>query len=286
MGFRPVSVLIGVGVFVAALATAMPAQASTDPGAGSPSKPVSQGGWAPGSEQYSHLTANQLALIQQKLQVVQRLGTVGARPNAPSCPIAPTGMTPTCPAPPAAKGISIGSQPQPNSCYCGPESTHNILMHWGINVDVNTLASVEGTICDGSTGTSRGGVATGANRYQSNNGYVWQVLGSPGGATNGLGDLWNYTVTDIWYNIPEISNVETYGYDPILGKYRYPLSPYNGYNIRHYFAVSAYNRSGMVIGGYDQNNAYNSGSGFWFSYYYENLWAAIHNHPLVDQIMW
>lgn len=286
MGVRHASLLIGVGVLIAAVVTAVPALASSDPSAGSPSKPVNQGGWAPGSEQYSGLTPSQTAQIQQKVLFAQGLRTAGSRPNQPMCPTTPVSAG-LC-TPPPAKSITIGLQPQPNSCWCGPESTHNLLMHWGIDIAVSTLASpaIENSICDGSTGTDRAHVAYGSNHYQSYNPYVWLVLGNPGGANNGLGDLWNNTVTDIYYNFPEIANVRTYGYDPIQARYRYPLSPYSGYDIRHYFPQNSYNTSGMVIGGYDQNNAYNNGNGFVYNYYYEDLWAAIHNHPLVDQIMW
>jgi hypothetical protein len=276
------------------------------------------GSYAPGAEQLAGFTAAQQLQLAQKNQMLavvtatappdptQLPPPTSLVPSVPPCPqqllnvcnvtppnlnpatvtISPAGfqnMAATNNTPPPSAQVPLGGDPQPTGTYCGPTSTHNALLTYGVSVDINTLAGEEGT---NGSGTNRPPIQTVINWHENANAYYWHNLGDPAGNPNGVYDLWNLTKSDIWWGASLIYNVETYGYDPIKKMSRYPLSPYNGYDIRHYFTAYGYNTSGGQIQVYDENNAYNGGRGFYTSYNYEDVWAAIHDNPLVDQILW
>jgi hypothetical protein len=71
-----------------------------------------------------------------------------------------------------------------------------------------------------------------------------------------------------------------------LGKYRYPMSQWSGVDIRHYIAAYAYSSSGSYISITDSAVKLSYTASQKYTQYYENIWAAIDNHPLVASILW
>jgi hypothetical protein len=188
---------------------------------------------------------------------------------------------------PISKTIPIYNDAEPNSYFgwqCGPAAGHNALGTYGANIAISTLTTEMGTTPSG--GTGRSNMPGPINSHESQNTYVWQTLGSPAGNTNGTGDLRNYTTLDIQYNDSPIYNIETYGYDPIQSAYRYPFAQYNGADIQHYVAAYGYRNSGDYISISDSAvmNSYTASQEY--EQYYQDIWAAIHNHPALDAILW
>jgi hypothetical protein len=71
-----------------------------------------------------------------------------------------------------------------------------------------------------------------------------------------------------------------------VGAYRYPISQWSGVYIRHYIAAYAYSSSGSYISITDSAVKYSYTGSQRYTQYYENIWAAVHNHPLIDAILW
>lgn len=277
---------------------------------------VTNGGLSPsGPSQSATWTLAQAQTYATKLQGLTRVaaafGTPASQPYVPSglrqanrtsSPLCPTrsSLGPTTPSqtlcgPPSSKSISIYNDHEPNGYYgyqCGPAAGHNALGAYSVNYPIGTGSYPSASYLTqemrttSSNGTDRTYMPGSLNSHQSQNTYVWQNLGTPAGSTNGTSDLLNYTVDDIWYNDSPLYNIETYGYDPIQGKYRYPFSQYSGVDIRHYVAAYAYTNSGAYISISDSAVKYSYTASQRYTQYYLDIWAAIHNHPLIDQILW
>jgi peptidase C39-like protein len=243
----------------------------------------------PGLSRVSSAFGTRLSHPYTPLGLAQATGTTTAL-----CPTNPT-RTPTtaqC-APPASKSISIYNDPEPNSYYgyqCGPAAGHNALGAYGVNYPVGTgyypnASYLTQEMRTDSNGTVHTWMPGSLNSHESQNTYVWQTLGTPAGSTNGTTDLLNYTVDDIWYNDSPIYNIETYGFDPITGTYRYPFSQYS-VDIAHYLAAYGYSSSGAYISISDSAVQGSYTGSQRYTQYYQDVWAAIHNNPNLDAILW
>lgn len=239
---------------------------------------VDEGGGAGPSAPQSWWTPQQRAQFGAKVALYEQMIRAGSL----SASAAQSAVTPM--AAPTAAQVYIYNQPQQTNYWCGPASTHNALGTYGVNVAQSTLAAEMGT--DPNSGTSRSAMLR-INYHESTNAYIWHGLGTPiNDANTGVSDLLTLTRSDIWWGASVIYNVQTYGWDPLQNRYRYPLPPYSGYNIRHYYTAYGYYNNGEMIQVYDENNAYNNGQGFLYNYYYKDQWAAINNMPFDNQIEW
>ena len=117
------------------------------------------------------------------------------------------------------------------------------------------------------------------NARERQNTYVWQNLGAPS-------DVSYYTTLDIEYLDAPIYNIETYGYDPLQGKYRYPFVQWSGYDIRHYVTAYGYQSSGNYISISDPAVAGSHTAAQRYTQWYSDIWVAINNLPLTNQILW
>ena len=266
---------------------------------------VKDGGATPsGAVQSASWSAAQTHIYAQKLQGLSLVAstsgrrasqafspTTASRTTMALCPL--TVGAATC-SPPVSKSISIYNDPEPNSYYgyqCGPAAGHNALGAYGVNVPIGAgyypyASGLTQEMHTTSNGTDRTNMPNPLNSHQSQNVYSWQTLGTPAGATNGTTDLINYTVDDIWYNDSPIYNIKTYGWDPIRGQWRYPFAQYYGVVIYHYIAAYGYTNNGAYIQISDSAVKGSHTGSQRYTQYYEDVWAAIHNHPAVDAILW
>ena len=202
-----------------------------------------------------------------------------------SCPI--DGCMPTSYSIPG-----VLNDPEPNGYYgyqCGPAAGHNALGGYGVNIAVGTgsYPSATGLTQDmqttSSSGTNRPPMVGAMNKYQSQNTYVWQNISV--NWQTGAGDVKYYSSTDIWATDSPIYNIETYGIDPSTGKYRYPFVQYST-DIRHYVAAYAYTNSGVYISISDSAVQYSRTASQRYTQYDYDIWVAINNNPLYNQILW
>lgn len=283
---------------------ASPANASSTPNP-NPNKTlvgVPQGGsYTPtGAEQSAQWAPAQAAVYATKLR---RLSIVSASFGTPAphaympagMSVASSSSVDTCCGPPISYSIPIYNDPEPNSYYgyqCGPAAGHNALGAYSANVDIgagsypNASGLTQEMQTTSSQGTGRANMPGPLNSHQSQNSYLWQTLGSPAGNPNGVNDLKSFTVTDIWAGDSPIYNIETYGYDPIVGTYRHPFQQYSNSDIQHYVTSYAYRSSGLYISISDSAVEFSYTGHQEYEQYYEDIWAVIHNHPALDAILW
>jgi hypothetical protein len=268
---------------------------------------VTNGGTNPsGPSQSATWTSAQSQIYANKLQGLSRVSAAFGTPASHA--YVPLGLsqgsvkTLLCPqttstlcGPPTSASVPDYNTNEPNGYYgyqCGPTVGHNALGAYGVNIAIGTGSYPNATSLTqemrttSSNGTDRTYMPYALNRHQTQDTYVWQTLGTPAGNPNGAADLLNYTVDDIWFKDSPIYNIETYGYDPIVGAYRYPISQWSGVDIRHYIAAYAYSSSGSYISITDSAVKYSYTAPQRYTQYYENIWAAVHNHPLLDAILW
>lgn len=261
-----------------------------------PSGQSQSAGWTPAQSQTYALKLQGLSAVSSRSGV--------ASPNAFAPAGLPRAAVRLCPSiagsatcgPPVAKTISIYNDPEPNSYYgyqCGPAAGHNALGAYGVNVPIGSgyypnASGLTQEMHTTSNGTDRASMPGPLNSHQSRNTYAWQTLGNPPGTTNGSGvtDLMYYTVTDIWYNDAPIYNIETYGYDPIQKKWRYPFAQYSGVDIRHYVAAYGYSGNGAWISISDSAVKYSHSASQTYTQSAQDVWTVIHNHPALDAILW
>jgi hypothetical protein len=281
---RIVTLIAGLSLACFVGLSGSPALASTTQGGpDTPSGPQQSASW----------TSAQLQVYANKLQhlatLTNALGLPASHPYVPQGLPKPTVGTSTTLAPsiPTSYSIPIYNDPEPNSYYgyqCGPAAGHNALGAYGVNIPISTLTTEMGTTP--AAGTARNNMQGPINSHESQNTYVWQTLGTPAGNPNGIADLRNYTTLDIWAMDSPIYNFETYGFDPIQNAYRYPFSQYSGVDIQHYVTAYAYSSGGDYISISDSAVKYSYTASQEYNQYYKDIWAAIHNHPALDAILW
>ncbi len=267
------------------------------------------GSFAPtGAQQSAKWTRAQLQVYANKLQYAAEMSAVVGPPSvkpyrpanlpAPSrfgsaampminssCPI--DGCMPTSYSIPG-----VLNDPEPNGYYgyqCGPTAGHNALGGYGANIAIGTgsYPNATGLTQDmqttSSSGTNRPPMVGAMNKYQSQNTYVWQNISLDW--HYGAGDVQYYSSTDIWATDSPIYNIETYGIDPSTGRYRYPFVQYST-DIRHYVAAYAYTNSGVYVSISDSAVQYSYTASQRYTQYDYDIWVAINNNPLYNQILW
>lgn len=248
-----------------------------------------------GPEQSAHWTPAQAQIYANKLQGLAEVQkTFGFPAVHPYIPLGLPKANLTLPlGPPASASITILNDPEPDSYYgyqCGPAAGHNALYAYGgINVPIGTLSPATDLTLEMHTttaGTARGNMPGPLYSHQTLNTHIWQTLGSPPGSTNGTTDLKTYTTQDIWYGDPPIYNIETYGLDPIQNKWRWPFVQYDQVDIQHYVAAYAYTSSGNYISISDSAVKNSHTLAQRYTQGYLDVWAAIHNHPAIDAVLW
>lgn len=296
MDLRRLALRSPIGALAIATLLGMSTSISSAAGPAVPS-PIDKGGSAPtGAEQSATWTAAQMQVYANKLAAATALaGMIGAPAAALYVPaglppsnraLAPMTVTP-------ANGNIPGvlNDAEPNSAYgyqCGPAAGHNALGGYGVNYPIGTGSyggnpqatyltyEMRTTVANGTYRTYMPGALNG---HQSQNVYVWQNIG-------GTSDVIFYTTLDIQYLDAPIYNIETYGYDPIQKKYRYPFVQWNGWNIAHYVTAYAYQQSGNYISISDSAVAGSYTGHQRYTQYYVDIWVAINNNPNTNQILW
>ena len=201
----------------------------------------------------------------------------------------PTTTTASTSAPPSSGNIpGVLNTPEPNSSYgyqCGPAAGHNALGGYGVNYPIGSGSYPNATYLTydmqttQSSGTNRGPMPTALNNREKQDTYVWQNLG-------GTSDVSYYTTLDIEYKDAPIYNIETYGYDPLNGTYEYPFYQWNGWDIRHYVTAYGYSSSGSWISISDPAVKGSYTAAQRYTQWYSDVWVAINNLPLTNQILW
>lgn len=183
------------------------------------------------------------------------------------------------------------NDPEPNGYYgyqCGPAVGHNALGAYGVNIAIGSgyYPNATGLTQDmqtTSSGTNRPPMVTAMNKYESQNTYVWQNISLDW--HYGAGDVKYYTQVDIASYDSPVYNIETYGQDPQTGSFRYPFAQYST-DIRHYVAAYAYTGSGTYINISDSAVQYSRTASQRYQQYDYDIWVAINNNPLYNQILW
>lgn len=194
--------------------------------------------------------------------------------------------------PPSGSIPGVLHDVEPNGVYgyqCGPAAGHNALGGYGVNYPIGTgsygdpnhpatylTKDMHTTVTYGTYRTYMPGAL---NAHESQNTYVWQNIG-------GTSDVIFYTTLDIQYLDAPIYNIETYGYDPIQKRYRYPFAQWNGWDIGHYVVAYAYQQSGNYISISDSAVAGSRTLPQRYTQYYVDIWVAINNNPNPNQILW
>jgi hypothetical protein len=272
------------------------ALASSSGGNGPTAEP--NGGYAPtGAEQSAVWTPAQAQSYASKLAnglVITR--TLGYSPSIP--PYRPAGLATAiapavAPAFPITGSVPAYNDPEPYSYYgyqCGPAAGHNALGGFGINYPIGTYGKsypyADGLTqlmhTDTTNGTARTYMPSALNTAQGTpirNTYIWQDIGST------TSNVSYYTTWDIWAGVSPVYSIWTYGYDPIQGKYRYPFKQWPVL-IKHYVAAYAYRSSGQYISISDSAVYLSSTLPQRYEQYYVDIWVAINNVPLANQILW
>lgn len=289
--------------FVIAMGVATPVSAGT--ATSSKLLSLDGGGSAPtGAEQSAKWTSAQLQTYANKLQYAAALSaSIGApsvkpyrpanlRPSSRSGSAAMRMIASCCSMPTSYSIPGVLNDNEPNGYYgyqCGPAAGHNALGGYGVNVAIGTgsypyaTGLTQDMQTTSSSGTNRPPMVGAMNKYQSQNTYVWQNIALDW--HNGTSDVKYYSSVDIYATDAPIYNIETYGIDPSTGKYRYPFAQYST-DIRHYIAGYAYTNSGYYVSISDSAVQYSYTAAQRYTQYAYDIWVAINNNPLYNQILW
>jgi hypothetical protein len=291
MRFSAQSIAVSAAAVFLLLVGSLPSQAAS-PGSSGPVYP--NGGYAPtGAEQSASWTVAQAQSYANKL--AREATVTGALGFAPSIepyrpawlPAASAAAMSPAPAFPITGSVPAYNDAEPNSYYgyqCGPAAGHNALGAFGINYPVGTGSYPNATYLtqqmhtDTTNGTSRTYMPGALNADDNgNNTYVWQNIAS-------TGDVSYYTSWDIWAMDAPLYNIWTYGYDPIQKKYRYPFKQWPVL-IKHYVVAYAYRSSAQYISISDSAVYLSHTAAQRYEQYYVDIWVAINNVPLTNQIL-